>query len=95
MWPFLSHIDSIESKLFFANIHVVMEFQDMFDEVPRLSLVREVIFDIELLLGIAHIRQSSYCMSLTKLPKINKYLEAFLKCNFLRGVTLIGVLLPY
>lgn len=69
---FFGHNDIDVSKLVLANVLVVTEFQNMFDDDCILPLVIEVEFNIELLSSIAHIYRSQYQMSLIELVEIKK-----------------------
>jgi hypothetical protein len=66
------------------QIPVVCEFLDVFpDELPSLSLDRDVEFGIELVLGIAPISRRSYRMPPDELAELKKQLEELLKKGFI------------
>jgi hypothetical protein len=62
----------------------VCEFLDVFpDELPSLSLDRDVEFGIELVQGIAPISRRSYRMPPDELAELKKQLEELLKKGFI------------
>jgi hypothetical protein len=67
------------------QIPVVCEFSDVFpDELPGLSLDRDVEFGIELVPGTTPISRRSYRMPPDELAELKKQLEELLKKEFIR-----------
>ena len=67
------------------EIPFVCEFPDVFtEEIPGLSLVREIEFTIELTPGTASISIAPYRMALVELGKLKLQLQELLKKGFIR-----------
>ena len=62
---------SKEEKVDLTNVPVVREFMDVFSEkLPRLHLVREISFEIELLRGTGPILKAPYRMAPVELKEL-------------------------
>nr|GFD39222.1 putative reverse transcriptase domain, aspartic peptidase domain protein [Tanacetum cinerariifolium] len=71
---------------------IVSEFPDVFpDELPRIPLVREVEFNIELIPGAEPISKAPYCMAPIELKELKDQLQELLERGFIRpSVSLWG-----
>jgi len=68
------------------NIHVVSEFDDVFQEIPGLPPHREVEFVIELEWDTMPIARTGYGMTPTKFKELNVQLEELLQKQFIRVI---------
>nr|GFD51197.1 putative reverse transcriptase domain-containing protein [Tanacetum cinerariifolium] len=66
-------------------INQLSEFPDVFpDELPGISPVREVEFNIELISGAEPIFKASYCMAPVELKELKDQLQELLERGFIR-----------
>jgi hypothetical protein len=83
---FAAHVEE-ESKDEIPKIgdHAVLkEFEDVFHEVPRLPMKRDIDFSINLMLGAAPVSKDPYKMSMSKLKELQLQLEEILKKGYIR-----------
>jgi hypothetical protein len=82
---FVSHVEEA-SKDEVSNIgyHVVLiEFEDVFQEVPRLPLKRDIDFSINLMSRAAPVSKAPYIMSMPELKELKLQLEEILKKGYI------------
>jgi hypothetical protein len=63
---------------------VLKEFEDVFQELPRLPPKRDIDFSINLMPGAALVSKAPYIMSTPKLKKLQLQLEELLKKGYIR-----------
>jgi hypothetical protein len=82
---FAAHVgETPKDKVSSIEDHEVLkEFEDVFQEVPRLPLKRDINFSIILMLGAAPVSKAPYRMSTPKLKKLQLELEELLKKGFI------------
>ena len=90
---FLAHVVSVETNApNLANISMVRRFSDVFSEdLPRLSLVRELEFDIDLAADTRPISRVPYRMALPELKELNTQLQELLDKGLSDPVCLHGM----
>nr|GEX69692.1 putative reverse transcriptase domain-containing protein [Tanacetum cinerariifolium] len=70
------------------NIHVVKEFLDVFlEELPGLPPVRQVEFQIDLILGVAPVAQAPYRLPPSKKQELSNQLQELVDLGFIRPST--------
>ena len=82
---FASHVEEA-SRNEFSNIgdHVILtEFEDVFQEVPRLPPKRDIDFSINLMPGVAPVSKAPYRMSTPELKELQLQLEELLKKGYI------------
>ena len=62
---------------------VLTEFKDVFQEVPRLPLKRDIDFSINLMLGATLVSKAPYRMSTLELKELQLQLEEILKKGYI------------
>jgi hypothetical protein len=83
---FATHVEEA-SKDEISNIgdHAVLkEFEDVFQEVPRLPPKRDIDFSVNLMPGAAPVSKSPYRMSMLELKELQLQLEELLKQGYIR-----------
>jgi hypothetical protein len=66
------------------DLSVLQEFEDVFQEIPRLPPRREIDFSIEIVLGVAPVSKTPYIMSTPELKELQMQLEELLKKEYIR-----------
>jgi hypothetical protein len=83
---FASHVEEA-SKDEVSNIgdHVVIkEFEDVFQEVPRLPPKRDIDFSVNMIPGVAPVSKFPYRMSTPELKELQLHLQELLKKGYIR-----------
>ena len=57
---------------------VLIKFEDVFQEVPRLPLKRDIDFSIDLMLGATPVSKSPHRMSMSEMKELQLHLEELL-----------------
>jgi hypothetical protein len=74
-----------EDKVSNIEDHVVLkEFEDIFQEVTRLPLKRDIDFSVNLILGATPVSKAPYRMSTPELKELQFHLEELLKKGYIR-----------
>jgi hypothetical protein len=66
------------------DFSVLQEFEDVFQEIPRLPPRREIDFSIDLVPGDAPVSKTPYRMSTPELKELQMQLEELLKKGYIR-----------
>jgi hypothetical protein len=83
---FVARVEEVFQKVV-SNLEdhrVLKEFEDVFQEVPRLPLKRDIDFSINLMPGAAPISKAPYRMSTPELKELQLQLEELLKKGYIR-----------
>ncbi|KAL6191568.1 hypothetical protein ACLB2K_037958 [Fragaria x ananassa] len=88
MWKgVLAHIEAIGSTVGIADIAVVFEFSDVFQEIQGLPPKRVVEFVIDVIPGTSPVSNTPYQMGRTELQELKVQIEGLLEQGFIRPST--------
>jgi len=88
MWEgVLAHIEATGSTVGIADIAVVSEFSDVFQEIPGLPPKRVVEFAIDVVPGTSPVSKTPYQMGRIELQELKVQIEGLLEQGFIRPST--------
>jgi hypothetical protein len=82
---YASHVEDPNNKKgpSLENFSVLQEFEDVFQEIPRLTPTREIDFSIDLVPGVSPVSKTPWRMSTPELKELQMQLEEFLKKGYI------------
>ncbi|XP_024172170.1 uncharacterized protein LOC112178219 [Rosa chinensis] len=76
---FLAHVESVSCTAVMAEISVVSEYSDVFQEIPGLPPRREVDFAIDVIPGTAPVSMAPFRMAPTELKELKEQIDGLLE----------------